>query len=114
MYANALDAANARIAELEARAWPVAQGPMDRDEIAKRISFAHLGDDREWKGFRSHADRFLAYAPPSTDQLCAKCGCETKGEAALVDGEVWCHPCADLADTGPMPPANRVPPQEGA
>jgi hypothetical protein len=45
---------------------PAAQRPMDRDEIAKRISFAHLGDDREWKGFRSHADRFLAYALPST------------------------------------------------
>lgn len=31
----------------------------------------------------------------STDKLCAKCGCETKGEAALVGDEVWCHPCAD-------------------
>jgi hypothetical protein len=29
MYANALDAANARIAELEARAWPVAQAAPD-------------------------------------------------------------------------------------
>jgi hypothetical protein len=33
----------------------------------------------------------------STHQRCAKCGCETKGEAALVDGKIWCHPCADDA-----------------
>jgi hypothetical protein len=37
----------------------------------------------------------MASSVPSTDSLCAKCGCETKGEAALVDGQIWCHPCAD-------------------
>lgn len=31
----------------------------------------------------------------STHSRCGKCGCETKGESALVNGEVWCHPCAD-------------------
>ncbi len=31
----------------------------------------------------------------STHRVCAKCGCETKGEEALVDGKIWCHPCAD-------------------
>lgn len=36
-------------------------------------------------------------AQPSTDR-CAKCGCETKGEMAFIDGEIWCHPCADAAD----------------
>lgn len=35
---------------------------------------------------------------PSTEQVCAKCGCETRGEEALVSGEIWCHPCADNAD----------------
>lgn len=34
---------------------------------------------------------------PSTDRLCAKCRCTTKGEEALVEGEIWCHPCADSA-----------------
>jgi hypothetical protein len=32
---------------------------------------------------------------PSTQSRCAKCDCETKGEAALVGSEIWCHPCAD-------------------
>jgi hypothetical protein len=38
-----------------------------------------------------------SHSLPSTDQPCAKCGSETNGEAALVDGQVWCHPCADSA-----------------
>jgi hypothetical protein len=33
-------------------------------------------------------------AVTSTDR-CARCGCETKGEVAWVDGKEWCHPCAD-------------------
>lgn len=37
----------------------------------------------------------------STHQRCAKCGCETKGEAALVDGKIWCHPCADMVPSTP-------------
>lgn len=31
---------------------------------------------------------------PSADR-CARCGCETKGEVAWVNGAEWCHPCAD-------------------
>lgn len=27
-------------------------------------------------------------------ERCAKCGRETKGEAAQVGTEIWCHPCA--------------------
>lgn len=26
---------------------------------------------------------------------CQKCGSLTGGEEALVDGQTWCHPCAD-------------------
>jgi hypothetical protein len=37
-------------------------------------------------------------ARDSESEKCAKCGCYTKGEAALVDGAIWCHPCADNAD----------------
>lgn len=32
----------------------------------------------------------------STNSVCAKCGCKTNGEAALVGRDVWCHPCADV------------------
>ena len=26
---------------------------------------------------------------------CQQCGCETKGEEVWVNGQIWCHPCAD-------------------
>ncbi len=29
------------------------------------------------------------------ERRCQKCGCPTKGEEAWVDGQIWCHPCAD-------------------
>lgn len=45
---------------------------------------------------RIRADAIDYCAVSSTDR-CAKCGRETKGEAALVDGAIWCHPCADAA-----------------
>jgi hypothetical protein len=31
----------------------------------------------------------------STERRCQKCGIATKGEEALVNGQIWCHPCAD-------------------
>ncbi len=31
----------------------------------------------------------------SRARMCQKCGALTKGEEALVDGQTWCHPCAD-------------------
>ncbi|MCK1275889.1 hypothetical protein IVB46_11675 [Bradyrhizobium sp. 61] len=34
-------------------------------------------------------------APVETERRCQKCGGTTKGEEAYVDGQVWCHPCAD-------------------
>jgi hypothetical protein len=40
-------------------------------------------------------------------ERCAKCGRETKGEAALVGMEVWCHPCADAQ--APFHPLNNLP-----
>ncbi len=39
----------------------------------------------------------LSRSSTGSEEACAKCGCETKGEAALVGGEIWCHPCADKA-----------------
>ena len=27
--------------------------------------------------------------------VCQKCGAPTNGEEALVDGQIWCHSCAD-------------------
>ncbi|MCK1459121.1 hypothetical protein IVB34_12215 [Bradyrhizobium sp. 2] len=29
------------------------------------------------------------------ERLCQKCGEPTKSEEALVDDQIWCHPCAD-------------------
>ena len=34
------------------------------------------------------------------DHHCQKCGCETKGEEAWINEQIWCHPCADkVSDT---------------
>lgn len=44
-------------------------------------------------------DRALASQPPAapveTERHCKKCGAATNGEEAYVDGQIWCHPCAD-------------------
>lgn len=42
--------------------------------------------------------RVPLYGDPVSGPLyptCAKCGCDTKGETALVGDQIWCHPCAD-------------------
>ena len=39
------------------------------------------------------------------ERRCQKCGRETKGEEAWVDGQIWCHPCADEAP--PIPNGER-------
>lgn len=51
-------------------------------------------------GFRDIAGSLIASqpspaAPVETERHCQKCGETTKGEEALVDGQIWCHPCAD-------------------
>lgn len=30
------------------------------------------------------------------ERTCQKCGRPTRSEEALVDGQIWCHPCADV------------------
>ena len=47
-----------------------------------------------WPGYHTH---FTTIALPSTERRCQKCGAETRGEEAFVNGQVWCHPCADAA-----------------
>lgn len=59
-----------------------------KEELARQM--AHI---------TSLAERALvltgeASTVPSADR-CARCGCETKGEVAWVNGAEWCHPCAD-------------------
>lgn len=39
--------------------------------------------------------------------LCSVCGCATQGEAALVDGAICCHPCADEIDRCKSSSANQ-------
>lgn len=35
--------------------------------------------------------------PPQSERNCQKCGVPTHGEEAWVDGQIWCHPCADAS-----------------
>jgi hypothetical protein len=72
-----------------------AQAPMDDRagiEWFERTFGVPLGD----KPGAADVERVRAAAVPSADR-CARCGCETKGEVAWVDGAEWCHPCADNA-----------------
>jgi hypothetical protein len=29
------------------------------------------------------------------ERKCQKCGAATGGEEAWIEGQIWCHPCAD-------------------
>jgi hypothetical protein len=42
-------------------------------------------------------DRIHGTTEPQTEGKCQKCGALTGGEEAWVDGQIWCHPCADVA-----------------
>jgi hypothetical protein len=81
----------------DGRSPDVAQSPLrealrrvlqDIDFMVERGIIPDVRNDIIYENARS--------AVSSTHQRCAKCGCETKGEAALVDGKIWCHPCADM------------------
>ena len=39
--------------------------------------------------------RYFDGAKFKEDDRCKRCGCALNDEAADVDGERWCHPCAD-------------------
>src|SRR5438445_356476 len=39
--------------------------------------------------------RTVRYPWETKPEVCAKCGCETNGEAALLGDQIWCHSCAD-------------------
>lgn len=42
-------------------------------------------------------------AETDVERRCHKCGCQTKGEEAWTDGQIWCHSCADEASNPPHP-----------
>lgn len=65
--------------------------------VAGRDTILCAACDEAEAAIADAGDRGASSVSSSTDRPCAKCGCETKGEAALVDGEIWCHPCADGA-----------------
>lgn len=53
-------------------------------------------------GRKGDLELSVVKAPPGPPDIrtpmerrCQKCGSPTKGEEALVDGQCWCHPCAD-------------------
>jgi hypothetical protein len=69
---------------------PSQQPPMQAD-IAQII-------DAGWKSGKSSADvaaEILREFDTPFYPTCAKCGCDTQGEAALIGDQIWCHPCAD-------------------
>ncbi len=55
-------------------------------EAAIAVSLPHQNDAEKIEGSQSYP-------------TCAKCGCDTQGEAALVGDQTWCHPCADAVGT---------------
>jgi len=53
------------------------------------------------------AIRALKSSPvSSTNGVCQKCRTPTNGEEAWVDGQIWCHPCADKAPVSSYNPAS--------
>ena len=90
-----LDAAKAELTALRAAARP-AQEPV-REALDALLAFRH-GDMKHLT--QDHA-RVLYAAQTGDVRSCAKCGEPTKSEEAWVDGQIWCHPCADAA-TGDM------------
>lgn len=72
-----------------------------RAALKQRDEFLHNTDN--WDEFveslhRVGDDVITVYdlqAVHSDADKCQKCGNFTHGEMALVDGQIWCHPCAD-------------------
>jgi hypothetical protein len=58
------------------------------DELNKRQVLSSTNPNAELAELRRHA-------PRATDHRCQKCGSPTQGEEAWIDGQIWCHPCAD-------------------
>jgi hypothetical protein len=76
------------------------------DEIVERAWAAIVGDDIAARCYnvsiirrdlRTALEAVFPDAAATPTDRCAKCGCETQGEAALVGDQTWCHPCADAA-----------------
>jgi len=76
---------------------------MNERALAEKINL-HLKMGAATPGFHLSEDdlcmivrALLRGVDTSTDHRCQRCGCETKDEMAWVDGQIWCHPCADEA-----------------
>jgi hypothetical protein len=88
------------IAALRYQAAGLAQGRVSLSDFTD----AEIAREHGWRMQRALGDpricvgtEFTPDTLVSSTTRCANCGCETKGEAALVNGAVWCHPCADYA-----------------
>ena len=65
-----------------------------RDAVEKKLR----GLSTQWAlhgGPFDHAWVSEVMATFAPERRCAKCGCLTNGEEALVNGKIWCHSCAD-------------------
>jgi hypothetical protein len=105
----AIDYANKAIAAL------TSTQPPDIEAISRNYAQRWLGQDwysmdEKVKAYlRIEAHRWIKCWPAasSAERRCQKCGCATGGEEAWVDGQIWCHPCADAASPtqqGPLVP----------
>jgi len=46
---------------------------------------------------RSWMGNPIPFCQACEERRCQKCNALTGGEEAYVDGQIWCHPCADAA-----------------
>jgi len=79
-----------------------AQSSKDTMKVALELALEYIEADLRERfsvsGQNVRDEIRAALSDTSTDHRCHRCGCETKGEMAWVDGQIWCHPCADLTN----------------
>jgi hypothetical protein len=67
------------------------------EEMTAVVIYRHDADGRYWVRNAVEFDDGRFESVSQTPTTCQKCGTPTNGKEALVDGQIWCHPCADAA-----------------
>ena len=73
------------------------------DERWKKARAAYNDPDFKYNAETGSYHRIHADVSSSPYPACAKCGCDTQGEEAMVGKEIWCHPCADEEEINDQP-----------
>jgi hypothetical protein len=97
-YASLMTTTEDRIAWLEQRLRQTAGEAVQANDRIDQLEAAlrdaeHRFRELDYINFADIARDALDQSSPR----CANCGYKTKHEEALVNGEIWCHPCADAA-----------------